>query len=352
MEILILGGGMIGLSIAVALAKTNRQVGIIDGNFPGTAAYAAAGMLAPGAEQLPAGAMRNLCQASLQKYPVWIEELEDYTGQSAGYWPCGILVPATHQQRGNHTGIWLNRQELDTYQPGLNEHFIGGWWYPDNGQVDNRLLAQMLRQAAQRLGVQFFPQETVVHIAQERGKITQVMTQAASHLADHYVLTTGAWTHKLLSLPVHPRKGQMVALQAPHTPGLHQVIFADAYLVPRRDGRLVIGATSEDVGFHAGVTAGGLHSLLARAIHTYPGLESWPVVETWWGYRPVTPDELPILGPSPWENLTLATGHYRNGILLAPITAELICNYLNGQPWPQELDFCRWDRFSSHLELW
>ncbi len=351
MDVLIIGGGMIGLSIAVELAKTQRRVGIVDGGFPGTAAHAAAGMLAPGAEQLPPGAMRDLCQRSLLRYPDWIRDLEASTGRLAGYWPCGILAPVTSREGANHQGIWLNRPELDQQQPGLGVAFMGGWWYPDNGQVDNRLLHAVLYQAAQSLGVHFFSHETVVHIEQMGTKITQVATHQASHQAGHYILTTGAWTQKLLSLPVQPRKGQMLALQAPQAPGLNQVVFGDAYLVPRRDGRLVVGATSEDVGFTGGITAGGLHSLLSRAIRIYPPLQNWPLVETWWGYRPVTPDELPILGPSPWENLTLATGHYRNGILLAPITAELISNYLHGQPWPSELSFCRWDRFDSTPEL-
>ncbi|APB33988.1 thiazole biosynthesis protein ThiG, putative [Gloeomargarita lithophora Alchichica-D10] len=351
MDVLIIGGGIIGLSTAVELAKTQRQVGIVEGGFPSTATPAAAGMLAPGAEQIPAGALLDLCQASLQRYPTWIQDLEERTGKTTGYWPCGILVPVTSQAMGYHRGIWLNRGELDRQQPGLGAQFQGGWWYPDNGQVDNRLLTQVLRHVAQTLGVHFFSQETVVRIEPVGDRITQVVTHQASHQAAHYILTTGAWTQKLLSLPVHPRKGQMLALQAPHAPALNQVVFASAYLVPRRDGRLVVGATNEDVGFQGGITAGGLHSLLERAIHTYPPLQDWPILETWWGYRPVTPDECPILGPSPWENLTLATGHYRNGILLAPITAELIGNYLNGQPWPSELDFCRWNRFASSLEL-
>ncbi len=351
MDVLIIGGGVIGLSIAVELAKSQCQVGIVDGGFPGTAAHAAAGMLAPGAEQIPPGAMRDLCQASLQKYPDWIRDLEAQTGQSTGYWRCGILVPATRQDRGHHQGLWLNREQLDQRQPGLGAAFVGGWWYPDNAQVDNRLLIRVLYQAAQSLGVRFFSHETVVHIEQLQGKITQVITHQASHEAGHYILTTGAWTAQLLSLPVQPRKGQMLCLQAPPAPSLNHVVFGEAYLVPRRDGRLVVGATSEDVGFQEGITAGGLHSLLSRAIHTYPPLQDWPLVETWWGYRPVTPDEWPILGPSPWDNLTLATGHYRNGILLAPITAELIANYLHGEPWPSQLDFCRWDRFAPPPEL-
>jgi len=351
MDILIIGGGIIGLSIAVALAKTQRQVGILDGGFPGTAAYAAAGMLAPGAEQLPPGPLRDLCHASLERYPTWIQDLEARTGHPTGYWACGILVPVTDRTQGNHQGLWLDRAELDQRQPGLGDHFQGAWWYPDNGQVDNRQLTHALRQAAQSLGVQFFPQQTVVRLEAKGTTIHRVLTDVMSHQADHYILATGAWTHKLLSLPVYPCKGQMLALQAPHAPGLNHVVFASAYLVPRHDGRLVVGATSEDVGFQGGITAGGIHTLLQAAIRTYPPLAHWPLVETWWGYRPLTPDTCPILGPSPWENLTLATGHYRNGILLAPITAEIITQYLNGQPWPAELAFCRWDRFGNTLEL-
>ncbi|MCS7225854.1 MAG: glycine oxidase ThiO [Gloeomargarita sp. SKYB31] len=352
MDILIIGGGIIGLSVAVALAKSQKQVGIIDGGFTGMATTAAAGMLAPGAEQLPPGPMRDFCQASLKRYPAWIEELEHTTGQSTGYWPCGILAPADTPEPGHHTGIWIDRQELEHQQPGLGEQFVGAWWYPDNGQVDNRRLTHVLRQAAQSLGVQFFAQETVVQIVQAQGRISHLMTHQTAHHAEHYILATGAWTHKLLNLPVYPRKGQMLALQIPSSaPRLQHVIFGPAYLVPRQDGHLIIGATSEDVGFQDGVTASGLHTLLQKAMATYPLLQNWPVVETWWGYRPLTPDECPILGPSPWPNLTFATGHYRNGILLAPITAEVISNHLNGNTWPETLNFCRWERFGTSVEL-
>ena len=351
MDILIIGGGIIGLSIAVELAKTQRRVSILDGGFPGTAAYAAAGMLAPGAERIPPGGLRDLCQASLARYPAWIQDLEARTGQSTGYWPCGILAPVSERTQSNPHGIWLDRAELDQQQPGLGPHFQGAWWYPQEGQVDNRQLTQVLHQAATSLGVEFFPQQTVVRLEAKNATIQRVLTDVTSHQADHYILAAGAWAQKLLSLPVAPRKGQMLALQAPHAPGLNQVVFASAYLVPRRDGRLVVGATSEDVGFQGGTTAGGIHTLLHEAIRTYPPLAPWPLVETWWGYRPLTPDQAPILGPSPWDNLTLATGHYRNGILLAPITAEIITQYLNGQPWPKELAFCRWDRFGNHLAL-
>lgn len=296
--------------------------------------------------------MRDFCHASLKLYPDWIQELEDLTGQATGYWPCGILAPVVSPEPGHHTGIWLERSALDERQPGLAPQFVGAWWYPDNGQVDNRRLTQVLRQAAQRLGVRLFPQETVTRIAQAQGRITHVVTQHASYQADHYLLATGAWTGKLLNLPVYPCKGQMLALQMPTGQlSLQQVIYGPAYLVPRQDGRLIVGATSEKVGFLDGTTAGGLHDLLQRAMGTYPLLRDWPLVETWWGYRPATPDECPILGPSPWPNLTFATGHYRNGILLAPITAQVIAAYLNGQPWPQTLNFCRWERLATSLEL-
>ncbi|MEN9248682.1 MAG: glycine oxidase ThiO [Gloeomargarita sp. GMQP_bins_120] len=351
MDVCILGGGVIGLSIAVALAQGQKRVIVLDAGFPGKAATAAGGMLAPGAEQLPPGPMRDLCQASLQRYPTWIQELEQLTGASAGYWPCGILAPVTTPAPGNHTGIWLDRSALDSRQPGLGEQFIGAWWYPDNGQVDNRRLIHLLQRAAQALGVQLRPAEPVIQIHQTQGRISQVTTPSAIYQADHYILATGAWTHKLLNLPVYPRKGQMLALRMPRdTLPLRQVVFGPAYLIPRRDGQLVVGATSEDVGFQDGVTAGGLQTLLQQAMATYPPLRDWPLVETWWGYRPLTPDEFPILGPSPWPNLTFATGHYRNGILLAPITADVIRDYLNGCPWPDNLHFCRWERFGTALE--
>jgi glycine/D-amino acid oxidase-like deaminating enzyme len=148
---------------------------------------------------------------------------------------------------------------------------------------------------------------------------------------------------------VWPRKGQMLSIRAQdpsEIQPLRQVLFGDRiYIVPRRDGLIVVGATSEDVDFRPGNTPAGLNRLLSEALRLYPALQDFPLVETWWGYRPATPDELPILGPSALDNLTLATGHYRNGVLLTPITAQLIADWVLAQKADPLLSAFRWDRF-------
>jgi thiazole synthase len=174
-----------------------------------------------------------------------------------------------------------------------------------------------------------------------------IQTSVGVFHAEHYVLAAGAWSHELLPLPVRPKKGQMLSVRVPE--GYHselplqRVLFApDIYMVPRRDSRsetlrdrrIVIGATSEEVGFTPYNTPSGIQTLLERAIKLYPQLQHYPIHELWWGFRPATPDELPILGSGPSKNLTLATGHYRNGILLAPLTAVLIADLI----WEQKSD--------------
>ena len=163
--------------------------------------------------------------------------------------------------------------------------------------------------------------------------MTQLRTSAGDKQAAHYVLAAGAWSGELLPVPVVPRKGQMLAVRVPSgyekKQPLSRVLYGEkVYIVPRRDGRIVVGATVEDVGFTPHNTPAGIAQILNAAIALYPPLQTFPIEEQWWGFRPATPDELPILGPGPCENLTLATGHYRNGVLLAPVTAKLIAAHI------------------------
>jgi thiazole synthase len=227
---------------------------------------------------------------------------------------------------------------------------IGGWWYPEDAQVDNRALTQSLRLAAQELGVDLREGVEVEGIEQRNRVVCGVRTSTGEFQANHYVLATGAWSNDLLPLPVRPKKGQMLSVQATESNRkslpLQRVLYgSDIYLVPRRDGRILIGATVEDVGFSPHNTPAGIHTLLGQAIRLYPELQDWPIQECWWGFRPATPDELPILGPSPCKNLTLATGHYRNGILLAPVTAVLLADLIAEQKSDPLLAHFRYDRF-------
>ncbi|HAX86200.1 MAG TPA: glycine oxidase ThiO [Cyanobacteria bacterium UBA11370] len=368
-DIVIVGGGIIGLAIAVELKLRGVAVTVLTRDFNEASTLAAAGMLAPHAERIPPSPMRELCLWSRSLYPEWIDKLEQLTGVATGYWPCGILAPVYEKEGKNQKvtsphppilppphppNLWLERDTIHLYQPGLGADVMGGWWYPEDGQVDNRALAQALRLAAQELGVELREGVIVEALEQQNCRVCRVRTSVGEFKANHYILATGAWASELLPLPVRPKKGQMVSVKIPEGNRqplpLQRVLYGtDTYLVPRRDGRLLIGATSEDVGFAPDNTPAGIHALLAQAIRLYPPLQDWSIQECWWGFRPTTPDELPILGTSPCENLTLATGHYRNGILLAPVTALLLADLITSQKSEPLLSYFRYDRFYHPL---
>ncbi|MEB3337761.1 MAG: glycine oxidase ThiO, partial [Leptolyngbyaceae bacterium] len=351
-EVLIIGGGIIGLAIALELRLRGAVVTVLSRDFAEAATQAAAGMLAPQAEALPPGPMLDLCLRSRSLYPHWTSKIEELTGLSTGYWPCGILAPvyeSSLELAHSHPPSlpdapyeWLDQAAIHHHQPGLGAEVMGGWWFPQDAQVDNRALVRALRTAVTKLGVTVEEGVSVTTIQQQEGRVLGVRSPSGSWQADHYVLATGAWGKDLLPVPVYPKKGQMLSVQIPpiliqraaegqQLPNLplKQVLFgSNSYIVPRQDGRIVIGATSEDVGFTPANTPTGVQALLHQAIRLYPVLQDFPIQELWWGFRPATPDQSPILGESPYENLTLATGHYRNGILLAPVTALLIANWI------------------------
>ncbi|MEH2222797.1 glycine oxidase ThiO [Nostoc sp.] len=370
-ETVIIGGGVIGLAIAIELKLRGTNVTVLCRDFQAAATHAAAGMLAPDAENIPNGAMRSLCWRSRALYPDWTRKLEELTGLNTGYRACGILAPVFEEaggQGGRGAGeqgsrgeslsssspsspaYWLNKEAIHQYQSGLGAEVVGGWWYPEDAQVDNKALAQVLRTAAESVGVELRDGITVEGFLQQQGQVVGVQTNAGIIRAAHYVLASGAWSNELLPLPVLPRKGQMLSVRIPEVSPelpLKRVLFGqDIYIVPRRD-RLVIGATSEDVGFIPNNTPEGIQKLLQAAIRLYPQLKHYPIQEFWWGFRPTTPDELPILGTSHCQNLTFATGHYRNGILLAPVTATLIADLILEQKSDPLLADFHYSRFQS-----
>jgi glycine oxidase len=342
-EVIVIGGGIIGLSIALELRWRGLQVLVLTQSHQTAAANAAAGMLAPQAEEIAAGALLDLCTFSRNLYADWTNKLTMLTGLDTGYWECGILAPR-YDRPADSQLTWQTRAELVGHLPtdNLAAEVVGGYWFDTDGQVDNRALYRSIQVAAELAGVRV---QTGVTVTAQN---LQDLSQGVAGLeADRYILATGAWSQEILPVPVVPRKGQLIALQV--SPGeslpLNTVLFGtEIYIVPRKDGRIVIGATSEDVGFVTGNTYEGVEGLFDRAVRLCPALAKYPVVEQWWGFRPATPDELPILGHSADPMLILATGHYRNGILLAPATAQIIADLLFDKLHPLLLS-CDYRRF-------
>jgi glycine oxidase len=362
MAVLILGGGLMGLAIAHCLAVQGKTVRVLSRRRSEAAGFMAAGMLAPHAEGL-SGDLLQLGQRSLALVPAWVAAIEADSGLSCGLRPCGIVVPfATAAERdGYPTAAWgeaLDRQGLERELPGLGPGWQAGLLFRQDGQIDNRRqLMRALERACVAQGVHVQEGVDVLELLQDGGRLSGVRVRdaaAAIHVlqANTAVLCSGAWGAQLVpELPIFPVKGQMLSLQGPRD-ALQRVIFGPGtYVVPREDGLLVVGATSErKAGFSEGLTPFGQRQLQAGLEALLPAASQWPPMERWWGFRPCTPDEAPLLGPGPLDGLYLATGHHRNGVLLAAITAQLVGDCMIGTVQPQDehdLKAFNWRRFAA-----
>jgi glycine oxidase len=369
--VLILGGGLMGLAIAHQLARRGEPVLVLSRRRSEAAGFVAAGMLAPHAEGL-SGDLLALGQASLDRIPAWVAQIEADSGLSCGLRPCGIVVPfASSAERDAYpTAAWgeaLDRAALARELPGIGPAWQAGLLFRQDGQIDNRRqLMRALERACVELGVRFQEGVEVLELLLAGDRLQGVVVRNAEAelqtvKASRAVLCCGAWSSALLpSLPVFPVKGQMLSLQGPRQ-ALHRVIFGPGtYLVPREDGLLVVGGTSErEAGFSEGLTPFGQRQLQDGIAALLPEARQWPPMERWWGFRPCTPDEGPLLGRSPIDGLWLATGHHRNGVLLAAITAGLLADAvapdrvddrtaeeLSDTTAARWLKAFRWDRFA------
>ncbi|WP_094561243.1 FAD-dependent oxidoreductase [Synechococcus sp. 8F6] len=342
--ITVLGGGLMGLALAHQLARRGESVLVLSRRRSEAAGFVAAGMLAPHAEGL-SGDLLALGQASLARIPAWVAQIEADSGLRCGLRPCGIVVPfpSAAARDAYPTAAWgeaLDRRGLEQEVPGIGPSWQAGLLFAQDGQIDNRRqLMRALERACVELGVTFQEGTQVLGLERDGAGTLQAVHlrnaegDAQRLPAQRAVLACGAWSAKLLPvLPVVPVKGQMLSLQGPRQ-ALGRVIFGPGtYLVPREDGLLVVGATSEaEAGFSEGLTPAGQRQLQDGIADLLPEASAWPPMERWWGFRPCTPDEGPLLGRSPIAGLWLATGHHRNGVLLAAITAELVAAAIKGE---------------------
>jgi glycine oxidase len=356
--IVVVGAGLIGLAIAFEVARRGGEVRVVDAHEPAAAAsWAGAGMLAPYTESLASPAFEALCADSLARYPRFVADVRDAGGIDARLHLDGIVdaaFDAAAVQRGqarvaalSARGIaarWLDREAALLLEPALGSHVLGAVHSLTEGHVDNRRLGRALRAACAALGVRVDANAGDIVLEADERRVLGVRGPFGFVPARAVVNAAGAWAGALAGvpdrakLPVFPVKGQMLAIAIPQKfvrrvvwiPG--NAYVAHPYLVPRDDGRLLVGATVENGHDDTRVTARGIQALLAAVLAVMPALGDFAVAETWAGVRPGSPDGMPYLGETSLTGYFTATGHYRNGILLAPATAHVMADVLEGKP--------------------
>ena len=345
MKVVVIGGGVIGAGIAWRLAARGVEVVVIgDRTRPGVASIAAGGMLAPLAEASDGGPYLHLGLESLRRWPAFASELETRTGRDIGYVRAGKLLAAltaaeAEALASTYSGTARGVELLDGVrarglEPALSPEVRAAVFIRDDHRVDNIGLHAALERAATLAGARFVAGRAV-SVLSRAGRASGVAASAGTHAADVVVLAAGAWCATInglpRSLPVRPVRGQMLALR-PARPLFRLTLgSAHVYLVPRMDGRVVVGATMEETGFDASTTPEALAGLRAGALRIVPALADAAHAGAWAGLRPATPDGLPVLGEDPeLPGLFYATGHYRNGILLTPVTADAVAASILG----------------------
>jgi len=370
--IAIIGGGVIGLSIGWRLAQAGLAVTVFDrGKVGGGASWAAAGMLAPVSEAEPGeDALIRLALEAHAAWPGFAAELERATGLAVDYRRCGGLHVALDRDEAERLQFLeqflaslrlearrLPAAEARAHAPHLSPDVKAALLSPTDHQVDNRKLVVALRKAFLAAGGALREQAEVTTLDTTAGRVTGIAIGEERHAADVVILAAGAWSGSIAALsamhrpPVRPLKGQMLAVRM-DAPLTDVILWRNgSYLVPRRDGRLLIGATVEECGFDERLTAGGLFQLLEQAREILPGIDELPIDEIWSGFRPASRDDAPILGPSEsLPGLIYATGHHRHGILLTPITAAGIADCVTRGTMPEALRAFGAGRFKPRVE--
>jgi glycine oxidase len=353
-DVAIIGGGVIGSSIAFELASEKLSVVLLDREEPGRgASWAAAGMLSAGPDSPEALPLVPLAKQSLQLYPKFISAIQEASGLHSHLTSAGALqiFPGAHAETERDKmvaefralDIAIEPVSLDASR--AMENAIGpaaraAAWLPGESTVDPRLLMDALLAALRHREVEIRSGCKVTSLLRQGRRCTGFIARSEEIAAKVVVVAAGCHSSILAGensgdsdwlsryAPTLPVRGQMLALYSPEVHLRRVLRSGRGYLVPRLDGRIVAGSTLENVGFDKRVTAGGMRKILDAAIELVPDLANAEIVETWAGLRPGTPDNLPILGPTDVEGLFIATGHYRNGILLAPVTAKLARDWI------------------------
>lgn len=367
-DTVVIGAGVIGCACAWRLAARGLKVALVDPHPGGGASGAAAGMLAPVTEaHFGEESLLALNLESARRYPRFVAELAEASGLDPGYRTTGTLVVARdlddravldelasyHRRLGSRIER-LSGSEARALEPGLARNVRAGLLAPDDHQIDNRALLAALLAAGERAGVQLVRARAAgLELSGER--VTGVVLAGERALAaGSVVLAAGCWSAQIRGLPpgwlpVRPVKGQLLHLRAGGQPELARRVIRGlrVYVVPRGDGRYVIGATVEEQGYDTAVTAGGVLDLLRHAYELLPGVTELELTETVAGLRPATPDNAPLIGRGPVDGLAIATGHYRNGVLLTPLTADVVAELVETGSLPPGLEPFTPDRASK-----
>ncbi|MGI8556533.1 MAG: glycine oxidase ThiO [Pyrinomonadaceae bacterium] len=373
LQILIIGGGIIGLSLARELKRRRiENIGIIEKNpvCGNESSHAAAGMLAPQSEADEADDFFQFCAASRDLYPSFAAAIFDETGVDVELDQSGTLYLAFNekdaaelerrfawQQKANLEVEKLSAAEILKIEPNVSPAIFGGLFFPNDWQVENRKLLTALRKYSVENGIEIFNETEIKNLLIETGKITGAETSNEKFFAEKVVLATGAWTSLIkigntdLPLKIAPVRGQMLAFQTAEKLFSKVIYSPRGYIVPRRDGRVLAGATVENAGFEKSVTAAGIEFLRGHTFEIAPRLANLQMAEKWAGLRPSAADGLPVLGEfAGIENLFVATAHYRNGILLAPKTAEILADKIIKNSASKFLEIFSPRRFQTAVE--
>lgn len=366
-DCVIIGGGVMGLTVARRLAKEGLRITLLErGRCGGEASWAGAGILSV-CNPHRNDAVAFLTARSLAMYPAFCESLLSESGIDTEFSPCGELTllfsddavrcaeadcraaGGRRVQDGNPTFEMISPEQAIELEPSVHgAKMRGALLCRETAQVRNPRLLRALVTACRLGGVDIRENTRVDGFVLDRGRVVGVRAAAESIKCHHVVICAGAWSAQLgdalgRSIPVRPIKGQMVLLKALEPPLRHVVSRGRTYLVARRDGHVLLGATEEpEAGFNTRNTAAGIASLLQAGLQIAPGVADLPIVTTWAGLRPGTPDDKPILGPVPgFDGLFAATGHYRSGLALAPATAEVAASWICARTYDLDLSICR-----------
>ena len=365
MRVVVVGAGVIGAAVAESLAKGGADVTVIDMRSPGRgASQASAGVLAPYTEAHGKSALLDLCVRSLEMFDAFLDNVRSGSGRPLDYDRTGTIEvalddPDASRLRDAHaflrgSGVrsdWIDAPALRTFESAISPAAIGALHIPVHGFVQVPALVSALVQSARLAGAAFEAPVEAVGIDPRKDRV-DIRAGVRSYSADHVVLAAGSWSRRvrvagLPALPVRPIRGQLLHLRWPPSAQPSRVVWGSrCYAVPWSDGSLLVGATVEDVGFDESSTVDGVRALTDAVVELLPGSRDAALTEVRVGLRPAAPDGLPIIGPSSMvPNVTFATGHYRNGILLAPLTAALVSRYVLNRDQDPALAVTSPDRF-------